>query len=104
MKYIFQLSAIGVLLSLVGRMFYPEIANYIFAVCASGVAITKINTRYHGNNIRLKRLHRMDAFGGILLVPASFLMFRGMNEWMLCLVISAVLQLYAAFVIPTQKD
>ncbi|MFV0398425.1 MAG: hypothetical protein ACK5JU_10510 [Bacteroidales bacterium] len=104
LKYLFQISAVVLLVSLVGKIIQFEYANYVFAVAAAGIAIAKLNTRYQGSNFRLKRLYRIDSLVGILLIGASYLMFKNMNEWVLCLTIASILQLYTAYIIPRIEE
>lgn len=102
-KYLFQLSAIALLVSLIVRLYYQEIGNYIFAFSSAGIAITRTSNRYEGTNFRLKRLYRMEMIAGFLLVGASYFMFRNRTEWILMVSIAAFLQLYAAIIIPRIK-
>ena len=55
-------------------------------------------------DFRRRRLHRYNIFAGLLCIFASALMFSGRKEWMICLTISALLQLYTAFVTPKKEN
>lgn len=79
---------------------------YIFALGAAGIAVCRLTFRYKGNNFRIKRLYRMETFSALLLIAASYFMFKAGNEWILLLTVSAVLQLYTAILIPrlTEKE
>ena len=62
---------------------------------------------YDGKNLIIRRLRRQQILGAVLLVFAGVLMLvTHNNEWILCLTIAAVLELYTAFRIPNelQKD
>jgi hypothetical protein len=54
-------------------------------------------------DIRKRRLLGYNRIAGLLMIAASVLMFKHRNEWILCLSISAILQLYVAFVFPKDK-
>ena len=63
--------------------------------------------RYDGKNLIIRRLRRQQILGAVLLVFTGVLMFvTHNNEWILCLTIAAILELYTAFRIPNelQKD
>ena len=95
---VFNISA---LLLLAGAGLYlalPVVAPYLFAVGAAGIMPTK------DMDFRRRRLHRYNIFAGLLCIFASALMFSGRKEWMICLTISALLQLYTAFVTPKKEN
>lgn len=97
---IFILSATAVVIAAAIYPLHWFYTPYIFAVGAAGVAIARLSRRYKGDNLRLKRLYKMETISALLLVAASYFMFKERNEWLLILTIAAILQLYAAFVIP----
>ncbi|MCD8193902.1 MAG: hypothetical protein LUD74_05025 [Tannerellaceae bacterium] len=73
-------------------------APYLFAVGAAGLTISYLTLPADKLDFRHKRLHRMNILAGGLMIAASALMFRERNEWILCLTISAILQVYTSFV------
>lgn len=73
---------------------------YVFAVGAAGMSVMRLITPYKGKNIRLRRLAAIELLGTLMLLFASYLMFRGGNDWLVILTISVFLQIYTAFVIP----
>ena len=97
---IFILSATAVVIAAAIYPLHWFYTPYVFAVGAAGVAIARLSRRYKGDNLRLKRLYKMETISALLLVAASYFMFKERNEWLLILTIAAILQLYAAFVIP----
>ncbi|MCP9611106.1 hypothetical protein [Coprobacter tertius] len=97
---IFNLSALCVLCSAALFITGWFLSPYVFAVGAAGMAVTRLTRIYNGNNLRLKRLYRMETLSSLLIVAASYFMFRKQNEWFLLLTIAAVLQLYTAILIP----
>ena len=97
---VFNISA---LLLLAGAGLYlalPVAAPYLFAVGAAGYLTMPIKDM----DFRRRRLHRYNIFAGLLCIFASALMFSGRKEWMICLTISALLQLYTAFVTPKKEN
>ncbi len=76
---------------------------YLFAVGAAGLTICYLTVSDREMDIRKRRLLGYNRIAGLLMIAASFLMFKHRNEWILCLSISAILQLYVAFVFPKDK-
>ena len=71
-----------------------------FAVGAAGYTLVQLTIRNTDMNFRQKRLHRFNIFSGMLCIAASALMFNDRKEWLVCLTIAVILQLYTAFVMP----
>ncbi len=64
-----------------------------------------VHNRYDGANFIIKRLRRQQILGALLLIATGFMMiFLNNNEWILCLTISAVFELYTAFRIPAEIE
>lgn len=80
------------------------VAPYLFAVGTAGIAVCYLTLPVAGMNFRLKRLHRMNILAGLLGIVASALMIAGRLEWVLCLTISAILQVYTSFVSPKEPE
>ena len=76
------------------------VTPYLFAVGAAGTTIARLTRNYTGKNFRLKRLYRIELFSSFALLIASFFLFRGERDWIMFLTVTAVLQLYTAFLIP----
>ena len=101
------LFAVGALMALVGaavfitRWIYEP---YIYTIGAGFVALAQINTPLKGKSKTLKRLRIQQIFGAVALVLTGAFMFstRG-NEWIACLTIAAILELYTAFRIPQEE-
>lgn len=73
-------------------------ARYIYIIGATFFALAQINSPYRGDNKNIKRLHRQQIIGALLLVMAGVLMFTlRNNEWILCLAVAAFIQLYTVF-------
>ena len=79
------------------------VAPYLFAVGAAGIAVNYLTTPVGDLDFRGRRLHRFNVMAGFLMVVASGFQFNGRKEWVICLLIAAILQLYTAFVSPKKK-
>ena len=96
-------------------------ATYLFggwvsvAVYAVGVLLfvaMQLNARYDGSNFTIARLRRQQLIGAALLVLSAVAMVSQMmghylvrfNEWIVCLLIGAVLQFYTALRIPQELE
>lgn len=100
---LFMLSA---LLLLTGAVLYItswSLSPYLFAVGAAGLTLAYATEPKKETDVRKKRLQRYNLIAGVLMIASSMLMFNDRNEWMLCLSISALLQLYVAFVYPKDE-
>ena len=100
----FQLAAVLLLLSAVSYLFMPFYAAYGMAFASAMIAIIRLSSPYLGKNMRLKRLHRMQLIASFLYVAVSALMFKQRNEWIVCLVCAAILEVYAIFAISSLSD
>ena len=63
-------------------------------------AYVQMMSRYEGKNLIVNRLRRQQILGAVLLV---FAVTRH-NEWISCLTVAAVLQLYTAYRIPAELE
>ena len=99
---------LGGLLLLIGAMLQItrwEFAPYLYTIGAVLFAGVQAKYGYEGRNIIIRRLRRQQILGAALLVVTGVLMFfTRHNEWILCLSVSAVLQLYTAFRIPSELE
>lgn len=72
---------------------------YPFAVGAAGMSVMRLTTPYRGKDTRMRRLVLIELLATLMLLFVSFLMFRGGNDWVVLLTISALLQLYTSIMI-----
>lgn len=89
------------LLVLAGAILYYidwQFAPYLFAFGAAGFTIIALITPNKHLGLRSKRLHRYNMYAGVLMIAASSLMFMNRKEWVVLLLIAAVLLLYMSFV------
>lgn len=99
----------GAVLLLVGAMLQItrwELAPFLYTVGAVLFAWIQVAyARYEGKNLIIRRLRRQQIIGAMLLVFAGVLMFTSKrNEWIVCLTIAAVLQLYTVWRIPSELE
>lgn len=98
----------GATLLLIGAASYITgwtLSPYLYTIGATMVALAQINTPTEGTSPTLKRLHRQQLFGAILLVLTGFFMhFTHGNEWIVSLTVAAILELYTAIRIPQEEQ
>ncbi len=97
-NYLFYICGIFLLFSVIfyttGWYFIP----YIYAIAGAGIAVVFLTSPYQGDNLRLKRLNVQQAIAALMLPVSSYFMFKEMNEWIICLLVSAILQSYVIFI------
>jgi len=103
-NYFFMFSGILVLAGAVTYITSWIYAPYLFAVGSAGIAISFITTTYKNLGFRRRRLHRVNVLAGVSMVASSTLMFQGRMEWVVFLLIAALLLLYTSFVTPHVKE
>lgn len=107
-KYYSVMSAAGAVLLLLGAVLQItklEFAPYIYLVGAVLFAYVQVMCGYEGKNLIIRRLRRQQIMGAALLVVAGVMMILWhRNEWVVCLTIAAVLELYTAFRIPQEEE
>ena len=114
---------IGGLLMVVGAggsMFLQSWATYIFASGALLFAAMQMRQSYDGNNFTIRRLRRIQLTSDVLFLLAGLLMlanqsnFFGINlllyikyvhnNWIIVLLVAAILQLYASHRIANELE
>ena len=105
----------GGLLVLVGAMLNPVeslVAVYVYCVGAlMFVAMQRLES-YEGDSFVVRRLRRQQIVGGLLLLLSGVAMFgqeyhimyMQHNEWLIILLIAAMLELYTSFRIPAEIE
>ena len=100
---LFSVSACLVLAGAILALTKWSVAPYLFAVGSAGVAVNYLTTPVGDLDFRGRRLYRFYVMAGFLMVVASGFQFNGRKEWVVCLFIAAILQLYTAFVSSKNK-
>ena len=103
-SYLYMVSASLLLFAAAFYIINPYFTPYVFAIGAAGVAISRLNLRYGGKNMRVKRLYRMQKLGGLVFVAASYFMFQPHNQWVPLLLIGAFLELYTTIAINKEEQ
>lgn len=102
------LLATGAVMMLVGATIYITgwpYAPYIYTVGAGCFTLSQLNLPPQGRSAVLRRLRIQQLFGAAaLLLTGAFMMFTRGNEWIVCLTVAAVLQLYTSFRIPHEEE
>ena len=71
---------------------------YVYSVACVGMAGWFLFHPYKGDNFRLKRLNIQQAIAALMLPVSAYFMFRIRSEWIVCLLVSAILQTYVIFI------
>ncbi len=103
-NYIFMFSGALILAGAVLYITHWIYAPYVFAVGAAGVTVCFMTIPYKDLSFRLRRLHRINVMAGISMVASSVFMFREKMEWVVFLLIAALLILYTSFVSPRADE
>lgn len=109
MKYnikslLYKASAILILVFTVIYSFQPTIAVWGMVVGVSMFSAITLTTPYPGKSIRGKRLFNFQVFACVLLVVATFLMYKQRNEWPVLLLISAIFLFYSSIVLQKELE
>ena len=99
-------------------MFFRAVAPYVFAVGALAFVAMQVQQRYEGDDLTIQRLRRIMLLSDVLLIVAAALMFADYgnpfgldqltwlqyvhNNWVVVLLIAAVMQLYTVFRIDSE--
>lgn len=106
-KYLDILFMVGSVFALIGAAVYIthwEYAPYMFIIGSVAAAIGQIFAQPQAEDPTLKRLYRQQMFGSLALVLTGILMlYTHGNEWIICLLIAAILELYTAIRIPQEE-
>lgn len=107
------LMQVGAVLMLAGAaifLFHPQVSTIVFFLGALAFCSMQLLQRYEGRSFVIRRLRRQQLLGAtaLLLTPVLMLMqawrfgFARRNEWVVCLTVACVLELYTAFRIPAE--
>ena len=103
--YLMMAGAILLLLGAMLQITRWELSPVIYTIGAVLFAYVQVMDGYQGQNLIIRRLRRQQILGAVLLVFTGVLMFvMKRNEWIVCLTIAAILDLYTAFRIPAEME
>jgi len=77
--------------------------KYVYAVGAVSLLVGRIFSAYKGDNIRIKRLYRIETWSAIFFCVAVFFMFyegAGARDWLAFTLAGGVIQIYTSIMIP----
>ena len=107
-KYYSAIATVGAVALLLGaalQITQLAWAPYLYLIGAIMFAYVQVMSGYEGKNIIIRRLRRQQIIGATLLVGAGVMMILWKrNEWVVCLTIAAVLEMYTAFRIPQEEE
>lgn len=107
-KYYSAIATVGAVALLLGaalQITQLAWAPYLYLIGAIMFAYVQVMSGYKGKNIIIRRLRRQQIIGATLLVVAGVMMILWKrNEWVVCLTIAAVLEMYTAFRIPQEEE
>lgn len=106
---------IGAVMMVIGsgaNLFAQLWAPYVFAMGTIGFVLMQLKQKYDGDNVAIKRLRRMVIISDVCLLLAAVMMFANMdnlfrldaityikyvhNNWVVVLMVAAMLQLYTS--------
>ncbi|MBO4871160.1 MAG: hypothetical protein J5565_04165 [Muribaculaceae bacterium] len=75
--------------------------RWCYAAGAAIVLLARLFTTYHGDNLRVRRLYRINIVSAVLYCASAAMLFwgRGTADWIAFLLAGAVLQMYATMMI-----
>ena len=107
-KYYSAIATVGAVALLLGaalQITQLAWAPYLYLIGAIMFAYVQVMSGYEGKNIIIRRLRRQQIIGATLLVVAGVMMILWKrNEWVVCLSIAAVLEMYTVIRIPQEEE
>lgn len=102
------LFVVGAVMLLFGAAVYITgwiYAPYLYTIGATMVALAQFNSPMEKTSATLKRLRRQQLFGAFLLIfTGAFMITTNGNEWIVCMTIAAILELYTSIRIPQEMS
>lgn len=94
--------AAGIVLPLLKGISYTPF-RYIYAAGAAITLIGRLFSPYRGNNIRLKRLYRIESWSAVFFCVAAFFLFYShgnMRDTLAFTLAGGIIQIYTSIMIP----
>ena len=104
-KYIYIIG--GILLVLGAALYITKWSwvPYMYTVGAFLFGAMQMADRYTGTSFVIRRLRRQQVLGAVMLMLTGVAMFAcKYNEWIVCLLIACLLELYTAFRLPQELE
>lgn len=107
---LFRLGGIAMLVGAVLNPLESGVAPYIYCAGALMFASMQMMESYEGDSFVIRRLRRQQIIGSLLLMLSGVAMFGNAfrieymrhNEWLIVMLIAAILELYTVFRIPAE--
>lgn len=93
----------GTLMPMVTRMHCGEWFKYVYAAGALLLLAGRIFTPYKGDNMRVKRLSRIESWSAIFFCVAAFFVFydqTSLRDWLAFTLAGGCIQAYTSIMIP----
>lgn len=97
------LIAVGIVMPLFMQGEGSDLFKYVYGCGAAMLLIGRLFTSYKGDNIRLKRLYRIESWSAIFFCIAVFFMFyegAGARDWLAFTLAGGAIQIYTSLMIP----
>lgn len=119
-SFIFLIGAVLMVVGSAANIFLQTWAPYVFAVGAIAFVLMQLKQGYEGTNTTIRRLRRIMIISDLCFLLAAVLMFANQNNflglqwtyyvsyvhnnWVVALLIAAILQLYSTHRISRELD
>jgi uncharacterized membrane protein len=93
----------GTLIPLLTQLRSGDWFKYVYAAGAVLLLIARIFTPYKGDNLRVKRLYRIESWSAIFFCVAAFFLFydtTSLRDWLAFTLAGGCIQTYASIMIP----
>lgn len=97
------LIAAGTIMPLLMQDASSDLFKYVYGGGAAMLIIGRLFTSYKGDNVRLKRLYRIETWSAIFFCVAVFFMFyegAGARDWLAFTLAGGAIQIYTSIMIP----
>ncbi len=97
------LIAAGTVMPLLMQDATNDLFKYVYGGGAVMLIIGRLFTAYKGDNVRLKRLYRIETWSAIFFCVAVFFMFyegAGTRDWLAFTLAGGAIQIYTSIMIP----
>ena len=83
--------------------------KYVFTAGAVVLLLVRLFTPYRGNDLRLKRLHRIETWSAIFFCAAAFFLFYSgsegqLRDWIAFTLAGAAIQIFTSIAIPLRES
>lgn len=94
---------IVVIASIFAYIYAQQFALYSYAVGALGMVAIRVSDLSKSSDANVRRLNIIQAVSAVLMLGAAYLMYIKFYGWLIAIIISAVIDLYVSFRMPSEK-